>query len=77
MLLGDLVRAVEPGEGLAQPQHGLELPDGDPPGALGAAAGVPLAEVLVLLHQQVLGVHRQLRLEHPRKVQISEDERYI
>ena len=71
MPLEDLVVAVQPGHGLAQPDHRLQLTHRDPPAGLGgAAAGVPLAEGAVLLHQELHGVLRQLRLEQPREADV-------
>ena len=40
-----VVGAAESGHGFGEPDHGLELTDGDPPGGLDAAAGVSLPEI--------------------------------
>ena len=67
---GDFLGEVKPGEGLTESEHTLQLPHCDPPGTLSRAAGISLAEMFVLLHQQLLGVVAQLRLEHPGEVEV-------
>jgi len=62
--------AVESGAGLGESDHGLELPDGDPPAGLDAAAGVSLAKVLVLVHQELGGLLGELGLEQPGEVDV-------
>jgi hypothetical protein len=62
--------AVHSRASLRQPDHGLELADGDPPAGLDAAAGVVLPQVLVLLHQELGRLFRQLGLEQARKVDV-------
>ena len=71
MLCSHLLRAVQASKALAQPQHALQLPHCDPPGALGRTSSVSLPQVLVLLDQQLLGLHGHLRLEHAGKPEVS------
>ena len=62
--------AIESGAGFRESNHGLELPDGNPPAGLDPTAGVSLTKVLVLVHQELGGFFSQLWLEQPRKVDV-------
>ena len=64
------VATAHPSAGLWKSDHGLQLPNGDPPAGLDAATGVTLPQVLVLLNQELGGFLSHLRLEQTGKVDV-------
>lgn len=48
------------GHALRQADHALQLAHGDPPGRFGDAGAIPLSQALVLLHDKILRLFRDL-----------------